>query len=56
MESPEAAVLVRLMAQYDGNRELIAKRLGISKTTLWRRLKKLGIEEDTKSLEPENVP
>jgi DNA-binding NtrC family response regulator len=56
VESPEAAVLVRLMAQYDGNRELIAKRLGISKTTLWRRLKKLGIEEDTKSLEPENVP
>jgi transcriptional regulator of acetoin/glycerol metabolism len=29
---------------YKGNRTLTAKHLGISRVTLWKRLKELGIE------------
>ena len=41
---PKAAELMRLMGQCKGNRTQVAKELGISKTTLWRRLKKYGLE------------
>lgn len=34
-----------LMTKYDGNRELIAKELQISRTTLWRYMKSLGISK-----------
>jgi transcriptional regulator with PAS, ATPase and Fis domain len=34
-----------LLARFHGNRSLLAKELGIGRTTLWRKLKQLGIEE-----------
>ena len=44
-EEPEGemAELMSLIDQYHGNREQIANALGISKTTLWRKLKKYGL-------------
>jgi transcriptional regulator of acetoin/glycerol metabolism len=32
------------LSRYNGNRTLAAKHLGISRVTLWKRLKTLGIE------------
>ncbi|MCD7717607.1 MAG: PrpR N-terminal domain-containing protein [Lachnospiraceae bacterium] len=42
--SPEEDELRQLMEKYHGNRQLIADELGISTTTLWRRMKKYGVE------------
>lgn len=56
LDSPEAALLVRLIAQYGGDRERVAHELGISKTTLWRRIKKLGLDKNVKLLKPDDIP
>ncbi|WP_164919001.1 MULTISPECIES: sigma 54-interacting transcriptional regulator [Acutalibacteraceae] len=59
LDSPEAALLARLIAKYGGDRERIARELGISKTTLWRRIKKLGVGKVDKNvglLEPDDIP
>ncbi|HBA62421.1 MAG TPA: diguanylate cyclase, partial [Lachnospiraceae bacterium] len=47
-QSPEAAELSAILEKYHGNRNLAAKELGISTTTLWRRMKKYGIEANYK--------
>ncbi|MDO5377175.1 MAG: PrpR N-terminal domain-containing protein [Clostridia bacterium] len=39
----EEAELIGLIERYRGNREQIASAMGISKTTLWRKLKKYGL-------------
>ncbi|MDO5338391.1 MAG: sigma 54-interacting transcriptional regulator [Eubacteriales bacterium] len=41
---PEAVELSRLLEKHHGNRNLVAQELNISTTTLWRRMKKYGIE------------
>lgn len=41
---PQAEELMRLMSRCRGNRARAARELGVSKTTLWRRLKKYGLE------------
>lgn len=43
-QSPEAVELGCLLEQCHGNRKLAAEKLGISTTTLWRKMKKYGIE------------
>ena len=35
---------VNLLEKYHGNRNAVAAELGVSTTTLWRRMKKYGIE------------
>ncbi|MDO4337523.1 MAG: sigma 54-interacting transcriptional regulator [Eubacteriales bacterium] len=47
-KSPEAAQLSAILEKYHGNRNLAAEELGISTTTLWRRMKKYGIEANYK--------
>lgn len=42
--SREGEELGALLKKYHGNRSLVAEELGISTTTLWRRMKKYGIE------------
>lgn len=42
--SPESERLEKLLEKYHGNRNAVAAELGISTTTLWRRMKKYGIE------------
>lgn len=43
-ENSEAAHLIALLRECGGNRAECARRLGISKTTLWRKMKKYHIE------------
>lgn len=43
VKHPEAVKISRLMEKYNGNRSQVANELGISTTTLWRRIKKYGI-------------
>lgn len=43
---PRAEELAELLNRCRGSREKAAKELGISKTTLWRRMKKYGIARD----------
>lgn len=43
-ESPEAQRTRRALERANGNRERAAKMLGISRVTLWRRMRELGIE------------
>lgn len=45
-KNKEAARIAELLKKHGGNREKVAAELGISKTTLWRRIKKYGIEKD----------
>lgn len=42
--SKEAVELAELLKKHNGSRALVARELGISTTTLWRRMKKYGIE------------
>lgn len=42
--SPESERLEKLLEKYHGNCNAVAAELGISTTTLWRRMKKYGIE------------
>jgi len=39
----EKEKLLRMLQKYGGHRGNTAKALGIDRTTLWRRIKKLGI-------------
>ena len=38
--------LIELLEKHRGNRQKVADELGISKTTLWRHMKKYGIDKD----------
>lgn len=44
VQDPKALKISRLLAEYGGNREKVAAEMGISKTTLWRYMKKYNIE------------
>ena len=43
---PRAVALAEILRRNFGNREKTAAELGISKTTLWRRMKKYGIDRE----------
>lgn len=45
-KDPKAVELAELLRKHNGNRAAAATDLGISKTTLWRYIKKYGIEKD----------
>ena len=40
----EARRITELLERYGGSREKTAKALGVSKATLWRHMKKFGID------------
>lgn len=42
----KAVQITELLRKYNGNREKVAAELGVSKTTLWRYIKKYAIEEE----------
>lgn len=44
-QDPKAEELLKVLKKHHGNRESASKELGISKTTLWRHMKKYGISE-----------
>ena len=41
----EAELIAQLLSQYEGNRSRVASALGISTTTLWRKIKKHGLKD-----------
>ena len=43
VQDPMALKISQLLSEHNGNREQVASELGISKTTLWRYMKKYGI-------------
>lgn len=43
---PEVSNIVKLLKRYNGNRKIVAKKMGISTTTLWRKMKKYGINKN----------
>lgn len=45
-QDKKAVEINELLHQYQGNREKVAEALGVSKTTLWRYMKKFGISEN----------
>ena len=45
ISDPMYQLLRNTLYKYHGNRKLTAKELGMSTTTLWRRMKKYGLEE-----------
>lgn len=42
-QSPESARILKALEKHSGNRALVAEELGISTTTLWRKIKKYNI-------------
>ena len=44
-KQPEAEELTQLLEKYHGSRSKVAKELGISTTTLWRKMKKYGVSD-----------
>ena len=46
VKDPKALQLADLLKKYHGDRQKVADELGISKTTLWRYMKKYGIGQD----------
>lgn len=50
-KTPDAEKLEELLELYHGNRKIVAEELGISTTTLWRRMKKYGIEANYGGIE-----
>lgn len=47
IQDPKALEISQMLKRYRGNREKVSAELGISKTTLWRYMKKYGIEANT---------
>lgn len=45
-KNPEGEKILKLLEKYHGNRGKVAKELGVSTTTLWRKMKKYGVEID----------
>ncbi len=45
LDDPYEELLIKTLAKYEGNRALTAKELKISTTTLWRKIKKYGLDE-----------
>ena len=46
MVGRQSMQIAELLRQHNGNRAKVAEALGISKTTLWRYMKKYGIGAD----------
>jgi transcriptional regulator with PAS, ATPase and Fis domain len=43
-EADERSIILTALRRAEGNKSLAAKSLGIGRTTLWRRMKELGID------------
>jgi DNA-binding NtrC family response regulator len=45
LEGPEREIILAALRQNDWNRNVTADLLGINRTTLYKKMKKLGIEQ-----------
>ena len=46
LSTPEKAILLGALEAYGWNRQLTAQRLGINRTTLYKKMKRLGIDSN----------
>ena len=44
LEGPERQIILQVLRENDWNRNLTADQLGINRTTLYKKMKKLGLE------------
>jgi DNA-binding NtrC family response regulator len=51
LEEPERQIILETLRQRNGNRNETALQLGINRTTLYKKMKKLGLEDQPLSLE-----
>ena len=54
LEDMESEMIRMAIARYDGHMSEVARRLGIGRSTLYRKLKELGIESAENSAEPQH--
>ncbi len=45
LENTESALIARLYEQVNYNKSELARQLGVGRTTLWRKLNKLGLKQ-----------
>ena len=55
MEAPERQILVRILEENHWNRQLTAERLGINRTTLYKKMKRLGLQDPPRRPTPVNA-
>ncbi|MFP3937914.1 MAG: sigma-54-dependent transcriptional regulator [Phycisphaerae bacterium] len=47
LEGPEKRIILAALRSNDGNRQATAEQLGINRTTLYKKMKKYGLDDDT---------
>jgi DNA-binding NtrC family response regulator len=53
LEEIETEVIRMAISRYDGHMSEVARRLGIGRSTLYRKLKDLGLEDEVAEEEPQ---
>ncbi len=48
LEGPERQIILEVLASHDWNRHATADALGINRTTLYKKMKRLGLEDDVR--------
>jgi DNA-binding NtrC family response regulator len=56
LEEVEAELIRMAIARYDGRMSEVARRLGIGRSTLYRKLKDLGLDDGAEAPPPEETP
>ena len=56
LEEVEAELIRMAIARYDGRMSEVARRLGIGRSTLYRKLKDLGLDDGVDAPPPEDAP
>jgi DNA-binding NtrC family response regulator len=55
IEDMESEIIRTAIARYDGHMSEVARRLGIGRSTLYRKLKEFGLEETVQGEPPEST-
>jgi DNA-binding NtrC family response regulator len=55
LEEIETEMIRMAISRYEGHMSEVARRLGIGRSTLYRKLKDLGLEQHLAEAEPEQI-
>ncbi|MBX7071813.1 MAG: sigma-54 dependent transcriptional regulator [Pirellulales bacterium] len=55
LEAPERQIILEVLESHHWNRQLTAEQLGINRTTLYKKMKRLGLEDHPKARETAQV-
>ena len=56
LEEIESEVIRMAISRYEGHMSEVARRLGIGRSTLYRKLKDLGLEQHAAEIESQSEP